>query len=79
MEREKMMIELELKENIQRHRIEQQETRQMLLQAEEKINGLQKKSERLREMQSSEYFSWHGFSYRSFSHVLHFVNKSQVL
>jgi DNA repair exonuclease SbcCD ATPase subunit len=51
MEREKMMIELELKENIQRHKIEQQETRQMLLQAEEKISGLQKKSERLREMQ----------------------------
>jgi hypothetical protein len=55
MEREKMMIELELKENIQRHKIEQQETRQMLLQAEEKISGLQKKSERLREMQLSEY------------------------
>lgn len=50
-----MMIELELKENIQRHRIEQQETRQMLLQAEEKIGGLQKKSERLRDMQACKY------------------------
>ncbi|XP_062506755.1 rho-associated protein kinase 2-like isoform X2 [Corticium candelabrum] len=53
MEREKMMIELELKENIQRHRIEQQETRQMLLQAEEKIGVVQKKSEKLRELQAA--------------------------
>nr|ALB75327.1 rho-associated protein kinase [Oscarella sp. QS-2014] len=51
LEREKMMIELELKENMQRHRIEMQDNRSLLLQAEEKLQLLQKKSEQMRDLQ----------------------------
>ncbi|XP_065843073.1 rho-associated protein kinase 2-like isoform X2 [Oscarella lobularis] len=52
LEREKMMIELELQENMQRHRIEMQDNRSLLLQAEEKLQHLQRKSEQMKDLQS---------------------------
>eukprot|EP00118_Oscarella_pearsei_P005215 m.23664 g.23664 ORF g.23664 m.23664 type:complete len:1265 (+) comp28514_c0_seq2:88-3882(+) len=52
LEREKMMIELELQENMQRHRIEMQDNRSLLLQAEEKLHHLQKKSEQMKDLQT---------------------------
>ena len=52
LEREKMMIELELQENMQRDRIEMQDNRSLLLQAEEKLQHLQRKSEQMKDLQS---------------------------
>ena len=47
-----MMIELELQENMQRDRIEMQDNRSLLLQAEEMLQHLQRKSEQMKDLQS---------------------------